>query len=62
MQTGIFCIEKQGLAMWLGKELFGSGRECRHPAKAILQGFRECAVGRLQQDSRNSSKDIITMG
>ena len=44
------------------KELFGSCRECRHPAKAIFQGFRECAVGRLQQDIRNTPKEIIAAG
>jgi hypothetical protein len=44
------------------KEPFGSGWKCRHPAKAFLEGFWECAIGRLQPDSGNSSKDFIAMG
>ena len=53
--------ENRRRAVKTRKELFGSGRECRHPAKAILQVFLECAVGGLQQDGRNASKDIIAM-
>ena len=45
-----------------GTKSVASGLDSRHPAKMILQGFRHGAVGGLQQDNRNASKDFITTG